>query len=207
MDTAVQKRAAPIDDSCGLPIVLRLRPALDLTEEQFFELCQINRELWIERNAEGQLVIMAPAGWETADREAEITMQLRQWAKRDQTGVVTSSAAGFRLPNGAVRAPDAARVLKTRLATVPPEQRKQFLPLCPDFVLELRSPTDRLQDLQAKMVEYVANGARLGWLLDPEARQVYVYRPGAAVERLEGPETIAGDPVLPGFVLDLKEIW
>ena len=147
---------------------------------------------------------MAPTGWETGEREPEIARQLGNWAKADGSGVATSSAAGYRLPDGAVRAPDAAWVLRSRLARVSAEQRLRFLPLCPDFVLELRSPTDRLQDLQAKLQEYLANGARLGWLLDPEARHVYVYRPDAPIERLDQPDTVAGDPVLPGFVLDLR---
>jgi len=206
MEAAVQKRAAPTDD-CGLPIVLRIRPVLELTEDQFFELCQINPELWIERNAEGELVIMTPVGGESGAREAEVLRQLGNWARQDGTGTVFSSSAGFLLPNTAVRAPDAAWVLNSRLASISAQQWEKFVPLCPDFVLELRSPTNRLQDLQAKMEEYVANGARLGWLLDPASRQVYVYRPNAEVQRLERPDTIAGDPVLPGFVLDLKELW
>jgi Uma2 family endonuclease len=106
-----------------------------------------------------------------------------------------------------VRGPDAAWILRSRLDAIPAAERAKFLPLCPDFVLELRSPTDRLAVVQAKMEEYLANGARLGWLLDPEQRRVYVYRPDAPVARLDRPETVAGDPVLPGFVLDLREIW
>ncbi len=207
MATAIQKHEAQTETWTGWPVVLRLRPAVELSEDQFFELCQINRELWIERNAEGELLIMPPAGWETGDRNAEITMQLRQWAKRDGTGVATDSSGGYRLPNTAVRAPDAAWIRRSRVAEIPPGQRQKFIPACPDFVLELRSPSDTLRDLQRKMQEYVDNGAQLGWLLDPEPRHVYVYRPGAPVERLENPETVSGDPVLPGFSLDLREIW
>jgi Uma2 family endonuclease len=206
MKSAVRKRKSPPDAS-EPPVVLRLRPAVELTEEQFFELCQLNSELLIERSSAGEMIIMAPAGWETGERELEIARQLGNWAKADGSGAATSSATGYRLPNGAVRAPDAAWILRSRLVRVSAEQRQRFLPLCPDFVLELRSPTDRLQDLQAKMQEYLANGARLGWLLDPEARHVYAYRPDAPVERLDQPETVSGDPVLPGFVLDLREIW
>jgi Uma2 family endonuclease len=206
MKSAVRKRKVS-GDAYAPPLVLRLRPAIELTEEQFFELCQLNRDLLIERGAAGEMIIMAPTGWETGERELEIARQLGNWAKADGSGVATSSAAGFRLPDGAVRAPDAAWLLRSRLARVSAEQRQRFLPLCPDFVLELRSPTDRLRDLQAKMQEYLANGARLGWLLDPEARQVYVYHPDAPVERLDQPDTVSGDPVLPGFVLDLREIW
>jgi len=204
--TAVRKRKTSLDTH-ELPLVLRTRPALDLSDEQFFELCQINRDLRIERNAAGELLIMPPAGWGTSDRNSEINLQLRTWAKRDGTGIATDSSAGFRLPNTAVRSPDAAWIGKSRLDPIPAQQREKFLPACPDFVLELRSPSDRLADVQAKMEEYLANGARLGWLLDPANRHVYVYRPGVPVERLDAPDTISGDPVLPGFVLDLREIW
>jgi Uma2 family endonuclease len=207
MKAAVRKRKPAPAEDYTLPFVLRTRPALDLTEDQFFALCQLNRDLRIERNAEGDLEIMAPAGWETSDRNAEITMQLRLWAKREGNGVATDSSGGYRLPNSAVRGPDAAWILRSRLQEIPAAERAKFLPLCPDFVLELRSPTDRLAVVQAKMEEYLANGARLGWLLDPEQRRVYVYRPDAPVARLDRPETVAGDPVLPGFVLDLREIW
>jgi Uma2 family endonuclease len=207
MKAAVRKRKPAPAEDYTLPFVLRTRPALDLTEDQFFALCQLNRDLRIERNAEGDLEIMAPAGWETSDRNAEITMQLRLWAKREGNGVATDSSGGYRLPNSAVRGPDAAWILRSRLQQIPAAERAKFLPLCPDFVLELRSPTDRLAVVQAKMEEYLANGARLGWLLDPEQRRVYVYRPDAPVARLDRPETVAGDPVLPGFVLDLREIW
>jgi Uma2 family endonuclease len=207
MKAAVRKRKPAPAESYTEPLVLRTRPVLDLTDDQFLAVCQLNRDLRIERNAEGDWLIMPPAGGGTGRREAEIIIQLGVWAKRDQRGLVYSPSAGFRLPNTAVRAPDAAWVLRSRLDAIPAEQQEKFLPLCPDFVLELRSPTDRLADVQAKMAEYLANGARLGWLLDPEPRHVYVYRPDAPVARLVRPETVAGDPVLPGFVLDLREIW
>jgi Uma2 family endonuclease len=206
MEVAVRKPGAPAD-LCSGPVVLRTRPALELTEEQFFALCQLNRDLRIERNAQGELLIMAPTGGVTSDRESEINMQLRLWAKRDGTGTAFSPSGGFRLPNGAVRSPDAAWMLRSRLAQIPAQQREQFIPACPDFVLELRSPSDRLRDVQAKLREYLANGARLGWLLDARARRVYVYRPHALVERLDNPDTVSGDPVLPGFALDLREVW
>jgi Uma2 family endonuclease len=207
MKAAVRKRKPAPAESYTPPLVLRTRPALDLSEDQFFALCQLNRDLQIERNAEGEWLIMSPTGFETGQREAEIIFQLSLWAKRDKTGLVCSPSTGFRLLNTAVRAPDAAWVLRSRLDAIPAEQRAKFLPLCPDFALELRSPTDRLVDVQAKMAEYLANGARLGGLLDPEHRHVYVYRPDGPVARLDRPESVAGDPVLPGFVLDLREIW
>ncbi|MBI3798530.1 MAG: Uma2 family endonuclease [Deltaproteobacteria bacterium] len=191
----------------GFPITVYLRPVVELTDDQFFEFCQINRDLRIERTARGELLIMPPTGWETSGDNAEITMQLRVWAKRDGTGTSTDSSGGFKLPNGATRSPDAAWITHSRLAALTAEQRKKFLPLCPDFALELRSPTDSLTALQAKMQEYLDNGARLGWLIDPEQRRVYVYRPQTPIEILENPETVSGDPVLPGFILDLREIW
>jgi Uma2 family endonuclease len=132
---------------------------------------------------------------------------LTQWAWQDGTGVTCGSSAGFLLPNGAMRAPDTAWVLGSRLATLTAEQKQKFLPLCPDFVVEIRSPSDRLSTVQAKMQEYIDNGARLGWLVDSNSRAIYVYRPNQPVERLENPATISGEPVLPGFVLDLQRIW
>jgi Uma2 family endonuclease len=206
MEAAVHKHRAPTRP-CELPLVVRLRPVLDLSEDQFFALCQLNRDLRIERNAAGELLIMPPAGGETSARNAEITWQLVNWARRHATGIVFDSSGGFRLPNGAVRSPDAAWMPRARYEAIPAAQRRVFVPACPDFVLELRSPSDRLRDVQAKLEEYLANGARLGWLLDPRPRRLYVYRPDAPVERLDHPDTVAGDPVLPGFVLDLRSIW
>ncbi len=204
-DTQVFINTQVFDD--GPPLIVYLRPVLELTDDQFFELCQINRDLRIERTAQGELVIMPPTGWKTSERNAEITMQLRIWAKHDDTGAVTDSSGGFKLPNGADRSPDAAWIRHERLATLTPEQKEKFLPLCPDFVIELRSPTDSLTLLLSKMQEYRENGAQLGWLIDPIQRRVYVYHPQRPIEILENPETISGDPVLPGFTLDLREIW
>lgn len=189
------------------PLILRLQPVIKLTNDQLFELCQINEDLWIERTAEGDLVIMPPEGGETNNRSITLITWLTQWAWQDGTGVTFGSSGGFLLPNGAMRAPDAAWVLRSRLAPLTAEQKQKFLPLCPDFVVEIRSPSDRLSMTQAKMQEYMDNGARLGWLIDSASRVVYVYRPNQPVERLEHPATPAGDPVLPGFVLDLQNIW
>jgi Uma2 family endonuclease len=202
-----KRKPTPPADAYPWPLVLRVRPVLDPTEDQFFEFCQLNRDLRIERTTEGEWLIMPPAGGDTSEGNAEINRQLANWAKRDGTGAVFDSSGGFRLPNGAVRSPDAAWMLRARLAQFSAAQRRRFIPACPDFVLELRSPSDRLADLQAKLAEYIANGARLGWLLDPEARQVYVYRPDVPVVRLDNPARLAGDPVLPGFTLDLRDIW
>lgn len=195
------------DPATGLPIPLRLRPVIELTEDQFFELCQLNRDIRIERTAEGEMLLMPPTGGETSDSNAEITMQLRLWAKRDGTGTSFDSSGGFRFPNTAVRSPDASWMLRSRLEQIPAEQRRKFIPACPDFVLELRSPSDTLADLHAKMREYLASGARLGWLLDPPSRRVWVYRPDATVEQLNDPPSLSGDPIMPGFVLDLGEVW
>ena len=206
MDSAVPTSNAQILAE-GFPIIMYLRPVVEMTDDQFFEFCQINRDLRIERAAQGELLIMPPTGGETGERNAEISMQLRLWAKRDGTGTTFDSSSGFILPNGATRSPDAAWITRSRLTALSAEQRKKFLPLCPDFVVELRSPTDNLTALQAKMQEYLDNGAQLGWLIDPEQRRVYVYRPQIPAEILENPETISGDPILSGFTLDLREIW
>jgi Uma2 family endonuclease len=187
--------------------LVHLRPVIKLTDDQLFELCQLNPELWIERTAAGDLVIMAPEGWETSNRSMTLGTLLTQWAWQDGTGVTSGSSGGFILPNGAMRAPDAAWVLRSRLARLTADQKQKFLPLCPDFVVEIRSPSDRLSTVQAKMQEYLDNGARLGWLIDPASRTLYVYRPNQPVECLEHPTTISGEPVLPGFVLDLQRIW
>jgi len=180
--------------------------ALNLTDERFFNLCQDNRNLRLELNAQGELIIMGPTATETGRRNANLNFQLYLWARQDGTGECFDSSAGFTLPNGAKVSPDASWVRRNRYEALTTEEREQFAPICPDFVVELRSKTDRLARLQARMVEYVENGAQLGWLLDPAARRVYIYRPGRAVETPDAPETIAGDPVLPGFVLQLREI-
>ena len=187
--------------------LLHLRPVIELTDDQLFELCQINQALWIERTAEGDLVIMPPEGGETNHRSITVVTLLTQWAWQDGTGVTFGSSGGFILPSGAMRAPDAAWVLRSRLAALTPEQKQKFLPLCPDCAVEIRSPSDPLSTVQAKMQEYIDNGAGLAWLIDPSRRMIYVYRPNQPVESLDNPATISGDPVLPGFVLDLQRVW
>lgn len=182
-------------------------PVINMDDDQFFQFCQLNRDLRIERTATGKVIIMSPAGGETGSRNAELTFALRQWAKRNKRGVAFDSSTGFILPNGAIRSPDGAWVLRERLTNLTPRQKQKFLPLCPDFVIELRSPTDEVADLQAKMVEYIANGAQLGWLLIPETQDVYIYRPDTAPEHLQNPAQISGDPLAAGFVRDLIDIW
>lgn len=191
------------------PIVLRLPPDVKFTDEQFLELCGLNDTLRIEINARGELELMAPTFSDTGRRNSRITARLDNWAEIDDSGIAYDSSSGFTLPNGALRSPDAAWVLKSRLAELPDRGKDSFPVLCPDFIVELRSHSDRLQDLQAKMEEYLANGARLGWLIDPldPRHRVYIYRPGVTVEVVEAPETLSGDPELPGFVLEMQRIW
>jgi Uma2 family endonuclease len=184
-----------------LPRVTRRSP------DWLFELCQANGDLQFEQTAEGDIIVMAPAGGESGDRESEALYQLRHWAKREGSGRAFGSNTGFRLPNGAMRAPDASWVLHSRLGSLKASERRKFLPLCPDFVIEVVSPTDRLPKLRAKMDEYLANGARLGWLIDPDKRKVYVYRPAEKVQCRSGIRQISASPELPGFVLKLAEIW
>ncbi len=186
---------------------VRIQPVGLFSDEQFYEFCRLNSDLDIERTADGDLLIMAPASFRTSHLNLRIAAQLDQWAERDGTGMATESSGGFVLPNSAVRAPDAAWIRRDRLTTVPEEQQDRFLPLCPDFAIELRSPSDTLDAAQAKMREYLESGLRLGWLIDPFARRVYVYRPGADVDVLEDPAGVDGSPVLPGFRLDLSRIW
>jgi Uma2 family endonuclease len=181
--------------------------SLGLTDEQLFQLCQDNRDLRFEMTARGELIIMAPTGSETGRRNARINHRLVSWADEDATGVVFDSSAGFRLPNGARVSPDASWILRERYEAVPSELREKFAPVCPDFVVELRSRSDQLRALQDRMDEYIENGARLGWLIDPIEKKVYVYRQGRELEVLEGPETVSGDPLLRGFTLNLQEIW
>lgn len=181
--------------------------ALDLTDDKFLELCLDNPTLRLEMTANGELIVMGPTGSETGRRNAKLTFRLCEWAEQDGTGECFDSSACFTLPNGAKLSPDASWVRRERYEALTEDEREQFAPLCPDFVVELRSKTDRLARLQAKMSEYIENGAQLGWLIDPAARRVYVYRPGQEVETLDAPETITGDPVLANFILQLREIW
>ncbi len=190
-----------------LPLVLRARPVLHLSDDEFFEFCRQNPDLRIEQTGKGDWIIMAPTGGETGSRNSEVSRQFGNWARQDGTGVAFDSSTGFVLPGGARRSPDASWVLTSRLAPLTPEQKRRFLPLCPDFVVELRSPSDSLGDTQDKMAEYRDSGARLGWLLDAAERRVHVYRPGREIEILDAPKSVAGDPVLPGFVLDLGLVW
>lgn len=187
-------------------LILNLEPIIHLTDEQFYQLCQVNRELKFERTADGALLIMPPTGGWTGNRNAKLTTRLGIWAEENGTGLTFDSSTMFRLPNGAGRSPDVAWVKLERWQALTVEQQEKFPPLCPDFVVELRSKTDNLKQLQAKMQEYLDNGARLGWLIDPEHQQVEVYRPDREVEILRSPTTLSGEAVLPGFILNLEQI-
>jgi Uma2 family endonuclease len=199
--TQIAIARSPVDLS------LELGSALQISDGELFELCVRNPELRIERTAEGDLTVMTPAGGTSGHRNAEIVSALGVWARRDGAGVVFDSSTGFLLPNGAMRAPDAAWILRSRLEPLSAEAKERFIPLTPDFVVELRSPSDRLADLERKLEEYRSQGARLGWLIDPQERRVHVYRPGRPPEVLDDPAEVSGDPELPGFLLDLEPIW
>lgn len=189
-----------------LAIELDLQPAdLELSDEQFYHLCQGNRDLRLERTAAGKLVIMPPTGWGTGNRNLRLGQRLGNWADEDGTGIVFDSSTGFRLPNGAIRSPDVAWVRQDRLTVLNPDPN-QFLPLCPDVVIELRSANDALSSLQAKMQEYLVNGLQLGWLINPQDQQVEIYRLDQEVEVLQDPDFLSGEAVLPNLQLSLAGI-
>lgn len=186
-------------------LTLNLDSITTLTHEQFRKLCQDNRDIQLELTAQGELIVMPPTGWESGNRNASVTGQLWVWNHQTQTGKTFDSSTGFRLPNGAVRSPDAAWVRQDRLETLSPDP-SEFLPLAPDFVIELRSASDRLKPLQDKMKEYQDNGVRLGWLLNAKDQAVEIYREGQGVQVLQAPVNLSAEDVLPGFILDLKGI-
>jgi Uma2 family endonuclease len=187
-------------------VVLNLRN-VGISQEQFFVLCRDNPELRLELSAQKELIIMTLPGGRTSARNTLITAELTVWARKRSTGLAFGPDCLFALPNGALRSPDASWILRTRWEALSAEEQENAVPICPDFVLELMSRTDRLKRLKAKMDEYMANGARLGWLIDPYSKNVYIYRTGEPVQQLENPASISGDPVLNSFVLNLAEIW
>ena len=188
-------------------LVLQISPAWEMNADSFFEFCQLNSHLRIERNAIGKLIIMPPTGSETGNRNLKLTQQLANWTDRDGSGISFDSSTGFVLPNGATRSPDASWIELSRWNSLSSEQKSKFAPICPSFVVELKSPSDSLEVLQEKMQEYIDNGASLGWLIDRSAKQVYIYTPDAEVKCLDNPTTLTGDPLLSGFVLDMSKIW
>ncbi len=188
------------------PLTLNL-DTVYLTDEQYYQLCQNNRESKFERTPQGELIIMSPTGGNTGRYNLKITQQLANWSDVDGTGVAFDSSTGFKLPNGADRSPDAAWVSLEKWNSLSDKEQEKFPPICPDFVIELRSPSDALKPLQDKMLEYLDNGMRLGWLINRKERQVEIYRQGQQKEVLEYPITLSGENVLPNFVLNLKGIW
>lgn len=188
------------------PLTLNVE-SIGLTDEQFYQLCGDNPELRLELTAQRELVIMPPAGMKTGWRNSILVQRLANWAEKDGTGITFDSSAGFSLPNGAKRSPDAAWVKRERWSALTEKQQEAFGPWCPDFVAEIRSPSDSLPALRGKMVEYLETGAQLGWLIDPFERRVYVYRPDRPEECIDNPATLRGDPILPGFVFNVAEIW
>ena len=188
-------------------ITLNLNSIIKLTSEQFYQLCGENPDLKLERNANGELIVMPPTGGETGKTNSKFNLQIGLWNEQTELGEVFDSSTGFTLPNKADRSPDASWVEKSRWSALTPEQREKFIPLCPDFVIELVSPSDSLKKTQEKMQEYMENGCRLGWLINRKKREVEIYRPGQDVEVLQSPLTLSGETVLPGFVLNLQKIW
>lgn len=188
-------------------ITLNLNSIIKLTSQQFYQLCEENPELKLERNANGELIVMPPTGGETGKSNSTANAQIWTWNDRTELGEVFDSSTGFTLPNKADRSPDASWVEKSRWEALTPEQKDKFIPLCPDFVIEFLSPSDRLTKTQEKMQEYMDNGCRLGWLINRKKREVEIYRPGQDVEVLQSPLTLSGENVLPGFVLNLQKIW
>lgn len=187
-------------------ITLNLPSMLKLSDEQFEQLTVANRDVRLELTAQGELVIMPPTGGETGNRNVEIVIDLGIWNRQSRLGKVFDSSTGFRLPNGALRSPDASWIEQERWEALTPQQRKKFLPLCPDFAVELVSESDRLNEIGQKMQEYIDNGLRLGWLIAPQTRTVEIYRPLKEVE-VVNTASLSGEDVLPGFVFDLQALW
>ncbi|WP_414623895.1 Uma2 family endonuclease [Calothrix sp. CCY 0018] len=188
-------------------LTLNLNSIIKLTSEQFYQLCETNPELKLERNAQGELIVMPPTGGETGRSNSSINAQIWFWNEQKQLGEVFDSSTGFTLPSGAERSPDVSWVEKSRWDGLTKEQKERFIPLCPDFVIEIMSPSDNLKKLQNKMQEYLENGCRLGWLINRKKQEVEIYRQGKEVEILKLPQTISGEDVLPGFVLNMQKIW
>ena len=191
------------------PFVIKFKPLTEMTDEQFEQFCALNDILRIERISKGEIIPMPPTHGYAGNRNADVTIDLGVWARADDTGSYYDSSTGFKLPNGALRSRDASGINNSRLGAPTAEQRTGFFDICPDFVIELRSSSDSLTMLLAKMEEYIDNGAKLGWLIDPLASpgRVYIYRPNAKVEVLEDVNSVSGEPELPGFTLNLERIW
>jgi Uma2 family endonuclease len=191
----------------SVPLTVYLPGSQSMTVEQFYEFCLANRDLRIERTASGEVIIMPPAFADTGNRNGKIFQQVANWADEDGTGETFDSSAGFTLPNGATRSPDTSWIKLERWNALTEEEKASFAPICPDFVIELRSASDTLSSLKKQMEEYIDNGASLGLLIDRKNRKVYIYRPDREPEILDNPETVNCNPELPGFILQMAKIW
>ena len=188
--------------------ILNLKPlANPITVEHFEQLCQLNPELKLETNHQGELIVMSPTGFETGTNNADLIIQFGIWNRQYKLGVVCDSSTGFILPNGAIRSPDVSWIAKERVANLTKEEKVKFLPLAPDFVLELMSPSDKLELTQAKMQEYQENGVKLGWLINSQQQQVEIYRQGKLKEVLNKPLTLSDNDILPELIIELDFIW
>jgi Uma2 family endonuclease len=190
-----------------LAYTLNFNPVIEMTDEQFYQLCRANPDVKFERSPTGELLIMPPTGGETGNCNSEIGADFVFWNRKTKLGKVFDSSTCFRLPKGGSRSPDVAWIQQARWDALTPEQKEKFPPIAPDFVLELTSPTDSLQETQAKMQEYMLSGVKLGWLIHRKTRTVEIYRPEQAVEILESPTTLSGEATLSGFIPDLSSVW
>lgn len=186
---------------------INFEPICKMNDEQFYQLCRKNPDIKFERNAQGELIIMSPTGGEIGNRNVETAADFVIWNRQTKLGKVFDSSTCFKLPNGANRSPDVTWIKQERWDALTPTQKEKFPPIAPDFVLELMSPTDSLSETQAKMQEYMENGVKLGWLINPKTRRVEIYRQGQPVEVLESSTELSGEDVLPGFVLNLQIFW
>lgn len=188
-------------------ITINLNSLIKLTDNQFYQLCRENPDVKFERNAKGELLVISPTGGTTGNINSEINADFVIWNRQTKLGYCFDSSTCFKFPNGANRSPDVAWIKKDRWEALTPEQQEKFPPIAPDFVLELMSPTDNLAETQAKMQEYIKNGVKLGWLINPKMREVEIYRLGQAVEVLTSPTELSGEDILPGFILNLQTVW
>lgn len=188
-------------------ITVNFNRIMQISDDEFYQLCRANPDVKFERNAQGEILIMSPTGGETGNSNIEIAADFVIWNRQNKLGYCFDSSTCFKLPNGANRSPDVAWIKKERWEQLTPEQRKKFPPIAPDFVLELMSPSDSLKETQAKMQEYIDNQVQLGWLINPEARQLEIYRLNQPVQILTSPRELSGENILPGFVLNLQTVW
>ena len=188
-------------------VTLQIPQSLKFTDDEFVEIVAANKDLRLELSHQGELIVMSPTGGETGNRNFEMCLDLGYWNRQNNLGKAFDSSTGFKLPNGATRSPDVSWIKIERWNVLTPEQRKKFLPLCPDFVIELVSESDNLADTQAKMREFIVNGLCLGWLINPKTKQVEIYRQNQEMEVLQSPTNLSGEDVLPGFILDLQPIF